>query len=465
MSRLTSTRRGFLQGSMSLTAAAAVPYWFTGRHARARAAQAKNDRPRIGAVGVGGRGSGILAQAAQFGDVVAVCDVDRKRAEGAQARFAGKPDVYQDYRRLIERKDVDVITNGTPDHWHTAVNIAACKAGKDVYTEKPMTLTIDEGKLLSKVVEQTGAIVQVGTQQRSERQFQTAVELVRNGRIGKLKQVWVALPFYSTKAGPFATEPVPPQLDWDLFQGQAPEHDYCRQRVQSNFRWWYEYAGGIITDWGNHHMDIAHWGADCELSGPISVEARGLFPNPDRSDCFNTADRFFSRMVYPGGVEILYFSAINERRLYGGVAKTHEGMTPEKIAFLFGDDCPEEIKSFDRNGIMFIGDKGRLFVNRGGVHGKPAEELKENPLPDDAWRVYPNKNHMGNFFECIKTRQTPASPVQIQHRTITACHLTNISLRLKRKLAWDPEKQQILGDDEANGWQTRKQRAPYLVQA
>ncbi len=460
------SRREFLrQGAAAAAVGASVPYWFTGQSVRAAESEAKNDRPLIGAIGLGGRGSGIARAAAALGDVVAVCDVDRNHAERAKAGFGGKPDVYTDYRKLLERKDVEVITNGTPDHWHTAINIAACKAGKDVYTEKPMTLTIDEGKLLSRVVEETGRVVQVGTQQRSERQFQQAVELVRNGRVGKLRQVWVALPFYSTKAGPFAKEPVPEHLDWDMFQGQAPERDYCRQRVHANFRWWYEYAGGIITDWGNHHMDIGHWGADVEQTGPTSVDARGLFPNGGDPNSFNTADRFFSRMKYPNGVELLYFSALNERRLYGGVAKTHDEMTPEKIAFLFGKDCPEEIKTFNRNGIMFIGDRGRLFVNRGGIYGKPAEELAENPLPDDAWRVPPSNNHMGNFFACVKSRKEPVSPVRIQHRTITACHLTNISLRLGRKLNWDPVAQRMVGDDEADGWQKREQRAPYVIRA
>ena len=341
--------------------------------------------------------------------------------------------------------------------------MAACQAGKDVYTEKPLTLTIEEGKILRKIVKETGCTVQVGTQQRSSRQFQTAVELVRNGRVGRLKQIWVALPYYSTKAGSFSTNPVPAHLNWDLYQGQAPEHGYCPERTHANFRWWYEYAGGIITDWGNHHVDIAHWGADCELTGPISVEARGLFPNPAGTNSFNTPDRFFSRMRYANGVEILFFTSLNDRQLFGGVAKTHDPMTPEKVQYLFGDDCPDEIKSFNRSGVMFVGEKGRVFVNRGGIYGKPAEELKENPLSADAWRVRPSQDHMANFFECVKTRKAPVSPVRIQHRTITACHLTNISIRLERRLTWDPKSEQIVGDQEANSWQKRKQRAPYLV--
>ncbi|MCP4784148.1 MAG: Gfo/Idh/MocA family oxidoreductase [Fuerstiella sp.] len=459
------TRRQVLTTTAAAVGGAMVPYWLTGSDAQAAQVAAKNDRPRIGAIGIGGRGSAVLGLAAKFGDVVAVCDVDRNHAERARQRHGGKATIFDDYRKLLDRNDIDVIVNATPDHWHTAVNVAACRAGKDIYTEKPLTLTIDEGKILSKVVEETKRVVQVGTQQRSERAFQNAVELVRNGRVGKLKQVWIALPYYTTKAAPFASEPVPSHLNWDLYQGQAPQHEYCRQRTHSNFRWWYEYAGGIITDWGNHHMDIAHWGADCELTGPVSIEARGMFPNHGAPDSFNTPDRFFSRMLYPNGVEMLYFSSVNDRQRYGGVANEHVEMTPEKIATLFGDNCPDEIKSFDRNGIMFIGDQGRIFVNRGGVYGKPVDELKDNPLPDDAWRVPPSNDHMGNFFECVKTRHEPVSPVRIQHRTISACHLTNISIRLNRKLAWDPETQQMVGDDDANSWQKREQRTPHQIHA
>ena len=308
----------------------AVPYWSLGETARAEKYTSKTDRPNVGLIGIGGRGQHVARQAAQFGEIAAVCDVDLNHAERAKAIFGGKPEVFQDYRRLLDRKDIEIIVNATPDHWHTAVNVAACRAGKDVYTEKPLTLTIDEGKLLCKVVEETGCIVQVGTQQRSDRHFQTAVELVRNGRIGKLKQVWVAVPYYSTAGGPFARQEPPSQLDWDLYQGQAPARDYCRQRTHGTFRWWYEYAGGIITDWGNHHIDIAHWGMDCERSGPTSIDARALFPNPAGPEYYNTPDRFFCRMSYPGDIELLYFSAFKDLQIYGEVGK-HTATSPEEI--------------------------------------------------------------------------------------------------------------------------------------
>ena len=461
MSRTSTHRREFLRrtgGMLSAGVALAVDP----SASRAESPKSKNDRPRIGAIGVGGRGLADTKWAAKFGEVVAVCDVDRNKAEAARAAFGEKPQVYGDYRKLLDRKDIDVVVNGTPDHWHTAVCADACRAGKDVYTEKPLTLTIEEGQLLRRVVEETQRVVQVGTQQRSEKPFQTAVELVRNGRVGKLRQVWVALPYFSTKGGPFPPVPVPEHLDWDMYQGQAPLRPYCKQRTHSNFRWWYEYAGGIITDWGNHHVDIAHWGMDCELAGPVSIEARGLFPNPQGEQYYNTPDRFFCRMLYPNGVEVLYFASLNQRRRYGEVEE-NVPTTPEQVDWLFGKDVPKEIKAYDRDGIMFIGDAGRVFVNRGGVYGKPVEELASHPLPSEAWRVRPSTDHMANFFDCVKSRQEPVSPVRIQHRTVTACHLTNISLRLGRKLAWDPQSEHIVGDAEADSWLRREQRAPYRI--
>ncbi|MHB0959854.1 MAG: Gfo/Idh/MocA family protein [Pirellulaceae bacterium] len=434
MSTCQTTRRAFLQQTAAACAAVTVPYWITSKSALAQGTTAANDRLRVGLIGAGGRGLGIAQEAAALGDIVAVCDVDAKHAAQAKEVFGGKPDAYGDYRQLLDRQDIDVVLNATPDHWHTIINVAACKSGKDVYAEKPITLTIDEGKILCRVVEETGRIVQVGTQQRSEKQFQTAIELVRNGRIGKLQEVTVTLPFWSTKGGPFGAQAVPPELNWDMYQGQAPQQEYAFERTHfvngGGWRWWYEYAGGIITDWGNHHMDIAHWGMDLEHSGPLTIEGTANFPNADQPNCYSTPDRFEIRMTYPGGIKLLYEGAEN-----------------------------------DRNGIMFVGDKGRVFVNRGGTYGKPAEELAENPLPANAWRVATSDNHMANFFHCVETREKPVSPVEIQHRTISACHLANLAVRLRRKLTWDPETQQIVGDEEANRLQQRAQRQPYVIEA
>jgi predicted dehydrogenase len=460
MPHLPSTRRDFLR-SVAAATGTLVPYWYTGG-VPGQEAKRKNDRPLIAAIGVGGQGTAILKSAARFGDVVAVCDADLKNAERARELFGGKPAVYQDYRKLLdERKDVEVITNGTPDHWHTAINIAACRAGKDIYAEKPLTLTIDEGKLLRRVVKETGRIVQVGTQQRSDPNFRLACELVRNGRIGKLQRVTVVLPFWNTKGGPFAPQPVPPHLHWDLWQGQAPAREYCPERVHFNFRWWSDYAGGIITDWGQHHMDIAFWGMGVEDSGPLSVEGTAIFPNEGAKEptrCYDNPDRFLVKMQFPNQVELLYFVAHDQ--------KYRESITPEDEARLFSQtqaDLPEK----SRNGIMFVGDQGRVFVNRGKAYGKPVDELKENPLPSGAIRLYESNDHMANFFECVKTRKTPAATVDVAHRVITACHLGNIAIRLKRKIVWDPVKEEIVGDAEAANsiYVRRPQRAPYQITA
>ncbi|GHT36850.1 NADH-dependent dehydrogenase [Planctomycetales bacterium] len=424
-----------------------------------------NDRIGIALVGCGGMGNGDIGNAARFGDVVAGADADNSRAEALKKRFDGKPAVYQDYRKLLENKDVDVVFQATPDHWHTKINIDAMLAGKDVYGEKPFTLTVAEGQQVCNVVKDTKRVFQTGTQQRSGKEFQTAIELVRNGRIGKLQKVIVALPWCSMLGGPFKEQPVPANLDWDLYQGQAPVKPYYPQRCHSIFRWWYEYAGGMATDWGNHHIDIAHWGiGGDEITAPVSVEARGIFPNednPNKADCFNTPDRFYAELKYAGDVSLHFYIVLEDQFRFGGI-NTYQETTPEQKSYLWGKDYPKEMDENKRNGIMFIGDKGKIFVNRGGVYGKAVDELKENPLPDNAWKVKPSNDHIKNFLDCVRSREEPVAPAWLEHRSVTACHLTNISLRLGgRKLLWDAEKEQFTNDAQANTMLQREQREGY----
>lgn len=461
MSHPNSTRRQFLLTLAGSAAAGGLAaYWPGTSSAQAGESQEKNDRPHVALIGAGGRGTHVAKWASQFAEVIAVCDVDRKNAERAKEQLGGKQEIYNDYRKLLQRNDLEAVINGTPDHWHTAINIAACKAGKDVYAEKPLTLTIDEGKLLRKVVRETGRVFQVGTQQRSEQQFRTACELVRNGRIGRLREVYVLLPFWNTKGGPFPAQPVPKGLDWDMYQGQAPLREYCPQRTHFNYRWWFEYAGGIVCDWGQHHMDVAHWGMDVERSGPLEVHGRACFPNQGKPDCYNNPDRFVARMKYPNDVELTYLVVRDEKYL-----KSMAGgdISAEADAELFAG-LPEELKKEQRNGIMFLGDAGRIMVNRGGIYGKAADELAQNPLPSDAVRLYASNDHMQNFIECLKTRSKPATDVDIAHRVITACHLANIAIRLKRPIRWDSQAEEIVADDEANRWLAREQRAPYRIE-
>jgi len=461
----TVSRREFLKSASALGGLGAVAsYHVGGVPARAAHFRSKNDRPLIAAIGVGGRGSHDAKWASQFGDVAAVCDADLEHAERAKAAFGGKPAVFQDYRKLLEsRPDIDVVVNGTADHWHTAINVAACRAGKDVYAEKPITITIEEGQILRRVVRETGRIVQVGTQQRSMAHFRTACELVRNGRVGKLRQVVVLLPLYPARGGPFAPQPVPPKLDWDLWQGQALVRPFCPQRLHFSFRWWSDYAGGKITDWGQHHMDIAYWGMGMEQSGPLEGEGRAFYPNHGKPDCYDNADRFVVRMKFPGDIDLLYL-VVRDKKYLKDMADG--GKTAAEDAELFAG-IPEEWRREQRDGIMFIGERGRLFVNRGNAYGKAVEELARNPLPADALRLYESNDHMANFFECVKSRKQPISTVDVAHRVISACHLGNVAMHLKRKIRWDPEKEQIVGDPEAgnSAYIRRPQRKPYTIMA
>ena len=442
-----------------------------------RASEMKNDRPTVGVIGCGSQGNTDARFASDYGDIVAVADVNTLKLDEIQKNLGDRvrPDLgkYQDYRRLLDRKDIDVIVQAATDHWHVKINIDALQSGRDVYGEKPFSLTIDEGKILRRVVKDSDRVFQLGTQQRSAyqyydggphpRPFQEAVELVRNGRIGKLRQVWVAIPYVSMKGGPFAPQMVPDSLDWDMYQGQSPEHPYTARRYHP-FRGWYEYCGSMVADWGNHHYDVAQWGMDVEDTGPVSIESRGIFPNEGRPDCFNVPDRFFSRLLYENGMEVLFFTSLNVRETYGFPVDPHVETPPEQLDWMFGKDVPEELRSYTRNGVMFIGDQGRIFVNRANVYGKAAEELKDNPLPSDAWRVRPSEIHMKNFFDCVKSRETPVATAEIGHRSLTPCHLTNISIRLGgRKITWDPVKEEIVGDPEATAMMSREQREPYTI--
>jgi len=429
MSR-SSTRRQFLQTSAAATATLAVPYWFTSPQARA-AEGSKNDRPLVGCIGTGDRWQGgIVGGVRRHGDIVAVCDVDKKHAEQGREKAGGKADIYEDYRKVLDRKDVELVTIVTPDHWHTKIAIEAMKAGKDVYCEKPLTLTIDEGKQICKVAKETGRVFQVGTQQRTEmdQRFLTAIALIRDGRIGKVKRATCSIGAAPT-SGPQPVMPVPPELNWEMWLGQAPMVDYTKLRCHYEFRWWYEYSGGKMTDWGAHHVDIAQWAIGADHTGPISVE--GTAKHPNDANGYNTATEFLVNCKFKDGTDLV-------------------------------------IRHDMDNGILFEGEDGRFFVSRSALKGAPVEALADKPLPEGAIeKVYGGKptSHMANFIECVKTRKLPISDVFTHHRSITTCHLANIAIRLGRKLNWDPDSEQITGDSEAQSWQSRAQRKGYEIVA
>lgn len=416
------SRRRFLTTTATLTAGAALPAWFieeSNSYAATPKPASPNDKPGIALVGCGGQGSGDCNWASQFGKVVAVCDVDQKHLDTAADKFKAEHK-YNDFRKVMERDDVHVVINGTPDHWHTLVNLAAIKAGKDIYSEKPLTLCIDEGKRLVKAVRERKTILQVGSQQRSDEKFRLACELVRNGRIGKLEHILVGLPT-GPREGPFKPEPVPAELNWDFYQGQTPAVAYTSKRTHWNFRWWYDYSGGQMTDWGAHHDDIAQWANGTERSGPVEIEGKSLVDMIP--DGYTAAAEYEVKFKYANGVRMTVTNRVP-------------------------------------NGIKFEGKEGWIFVTRGDIKASQ-RELLEEPLPAGAIRLYKSNNHMGNFFDSIRSRKDPICDIEIGHRSITVAHLGVLAVRLGRPLKWDPDKEQFVGDADANKWLSREQRKPY----
>jgi predicted dehydrogenase len=451
------SRRDFLKTTAAL-AGASMPYWFTTAQNRALANNLVNSRPTLGCIGTGDRWrGGIIHEALKHADGVAVCDVDREHMEKGRdlvkeihgnKGVSRDVEMYEDYRGLLDRKDIDVVTIVTPDHWHSKIAIDAMRAGKDVYCEKPLTLTIHEGKQIRKVLQETKRVFQVGTQQRSEMglNFLKAVAMIKDGRIGQVKKV-----ICDIGGGPSAMDipeaEVPAQLNWELWQGQTPlvkyrsrssGGRYPHSRVHYEFRWWYEYSGGKMTDWGAHHVDIASWALGIDETGPQTVEGVAKHPcefvdgMPTRDDCYNTATEFDVTVMCPGDVELHIVS-----------------------------------HSPDGNGILFEGTEGRFHVSRGSMKGRPVEDLKEKPISEERlMQLYKGKkpgNHMGNFFECVQDRTDPISDVYSHHRAMTTCHLANIAIRLGKKLTWDAEKEEIVGDASANQWLSREQRKGYEI--
>jgi predicted dehydrogenase len=431
------TRRKFLVSGAALAASASVPAWFlTEKRGFARRllhpGASANERPHIGLIGCGGRGIAAAREISPFADVVAVCDVDGHHLANTVEYF---PDAtqYRDFRKIMGHRGLDAVIVATPDHWHSLISIHAMRQGKDVYCEKPMTLTIDEGKKVVEVARQTNRVFQTGTQQRSDLKFHLGCELVRNGRIGKLESVLVVLPV-GQRGGPFEPAAVPQELDWEMWQGQTPTKPYMTKRCHYNFRHWYDYSGGMLTDWGAHHNDIALWGIGTN-SGPTSVEAQRLSePVPGG---FTTVADFRVTYRYANGVE--------------HVCRT---ITPDE----------QEIPAGAANGVKFVGTDGWIFLTRGRIEASNPAMLTE-PLPAGAERLYPSDQHFYNFVHCIRTRQPTACGPEIGHRSASVCHLGALALRLNRKLQWDPICQVFPNDSEANTYLAREMRKPWSYEA
>ena len=459
----TQNRRRFIGQSAAL---AAMPTFGLFIGGSVRASRSPNERPTFAVIGCGGQGTGDGRRATAFGDVKAVCDVDSAHADYAKAAYTRRMseqgrqvaiDVYEDYREVLSRDDIDAVICGTVDHWHVKISAEALRAGKDVYCEKPLTLTVDEGRVITKVAAETDRIIQVGTQQRSDERFLQAVYLAHSGRLGKIRKVTVGLN-HNPFSKPLPAVAPPKTLNWELWKGPTADAPYRflqngkdgqtlvrtlgdgsinASNCHQEFRWWLEYSGGKMTDWGAHHVDIAQWIIDQCGPGqgplsikPIMVEARVPFDehgNPTLDDRYNAPHRFTVQAMFP-------------------------------------DDVVMEITSEGRNGILVEGTSGRIFVNRGTISGKPIEDLATQPLPSDWLEEYydgPIVEHVNNFFNCIASRRRPASDVWTHVQSINTCHLSNIAIRLNREISWDAATGQIKGDPVATAMLLREPRSGY----
>ena len=416
--------------------ASTLPMWFV-EECLAQPAVAKpkmkNDRLGIALIGCGGRGTGDARGASYYGDMVAVCDVDENQIAKAKEIWPRAKGV-KDFRKVMEMDDVDVVICGTVDHWHTLVSLAAMKAGKDVYCEKPLTLYIDEGKYLVDEEKRSGRILQTGTQQRSDPNFRLACELVRNKRIGELKEIDVYLPA-GQRLGPFESTPVPNGFDWDFWQGQTPYVDYVEKRTHLYFRYWWEYSGGTMTDWGAHHNDIALWATGFERSGPVSAKGRTLIDMIPGG--FTAASEYELEYVYPNGVI---------HRCRSTTANEWNG----RVANPFGQ----------QHGVRLQGSAGWIWVTRGAIESSIPEILTE-PLSSDAERLYASNDHMENFIESVRSRKKAICDAEIGHRSATMCHLGVTAVRLGREVKWDPKKEKYLGDPEAEAMAKLPMRKPW----
>ena len=382
-------------------------------------------------------GRGDAKSASRFGDIVAVCDADESHAAAAAQQFGATgraPAQFTDFRKVLENKDVDIIVNATPDHWHTLINLAAASARKDIYAEKPLTLTIDEGKRMVKSVRKNKVVLQTGTQQRSNKLFRLACDLVHNGRIGKLTKVTVYVPA-GLREGPFKPVPVPKELNWDMWLGQAPQVEYLAERCHATFRWWWDYSGGPVTDWGAHHNDSARWAIG--LDGPTNIQAKALTePIPGG---YTTPSEFEATLTWANGVTQVVKTTVDDTPF--GVAIKPDGQ---------------------RNGLRLEGTNGWIWVNRSQLEASDPDML-DAPLPENAVRLEVSDDHMANFFNAVSSRKDPIAPVEAGHRSATVGHLIVIALRTGRALQWNPSDEKFVGEGakDANAHLARPMRKPY----
>ena len=431
------TRRKFLKAA---GAAVASPCVISSAALGAAGRLPPSQRITTALIGSGARGQQIIAG----GDkVLAVCDVDAKHREAAKTKIdalSGSRScaAYGDFREVLARDDVDAVVVATPDHWHVPIAMAAVKAGRAVYVEKPLSLTIGEGRIMADVARRYGTILQVGSQQRSPEyeKFTRAVELVRNGRIGELKTVKVAIYARPGSDKPWRPRPAPAELDYEMWLGPAPWAPYHPYRCHYRFRFISDYSGGDMTNWGAHHLDIAQWAVGADDSGPVEVEGTGKRNAGGLHDTFYDINVDFT---YADGVKV-------ELRSGGAEVKT--------------------------GGVRFEGTQGWIFVSRELIDANPKTLLNSRIGPDEIHLAPPggSSTHMGIWLDCIRRRSSKGLnvPAEVGHRSATVCHLANIAMELGRKLKWDPAAEQFVdllgqGDDEANRLTSRPMRPPWRL--
>ena len=462
------SRRGFLARSLAGMTAAGLPTWYA-NEMLAHAQETPRPTPAgangvltMATIGTGTnrtrRGNGAIHGERGIADMqdamrqpnvrmVAVCDVDRPNAEFA-ANLVNTHNnnrdcvIRGDYKEILADRSIDAVIIGTPDHWHAIIAIAAMRAGKDVYCEKPLTLTLDEGKTLVRVARETNRILQTGSQQRSDPRFRLACELVRNNRIGRVHRV-TTLIGDNPRGGPFRTAPVPEGLNWDAWLGPTPRVDYVPERCFYEFRWWYDYSGGKMTDWGAHHNDIAQWGLNKDGTGPTSIRGAGTAQNEANS--YNCHRDF----------------EVNYRYGADGPELRCRANPPQGWAIRLPNGQPAD------NGILFEGENNQwIFVNRGNLFAS-APALVNDPLPQTATRLEVSTNHMANFMNAVRTRHAAICNPVVGHRSCSVCHLGVIATRLGQALTWDPEQERFTGEhaEAANRMLSRPYREGYRLDA
>ncbi len=447
----TRTRRQFLRQSAAGLAAAGATAASGSLHTSVAARSqdrvaGSNRRIRVGLIGCGGMGTADLRDMLRAGSqCVALCDVDDEQStkvgELVSKTFKQTPDlVTRDFRKVLDRQDIDAVIVGTPDHWHALPTVMACQAGKDVYVEKPLSLTIGEGRVMVDVARRHNRVVQMGTQQRSATHFADAVEYVKSGQLGKIRVVktWAYQDWMGNIPHVPDSEP-PATVDYDMWLGPAPKRPFNKNRFHFNFRWYYDYSGGLMTDWGAHMIDIANWGMG--VKAPKSaMSVGGKFGFPD--DAEETPDTQQALLEYDG------FSMIWEHA-------TAIGQGPY----------------MRDHGVAFHGNNGVLVVDRGGWEVLPETETKDRRktyrMAGEPRRGAGNQDshlaHVQNFLECMDTRARPRSDVEIGHNSMIACHLANIAFRVGRRVAWDAAGERIVGDADAQKLVMKTYRAPWTL--